>query len=42
MVETFKKHGIDKSNPSIYSMMKWIADANLYSGTDGMTFDEVI
>ena len=42
MLNTFKKHGIDKTNPSIYSMMKWISDANTFSGTDGMTFDEVI
>ena len=42
ILKTFKKHNIDKENPSMYSMMKWMADANLHSGTDGMTFEEVI
>ena len=42
ILKTFKKHNIDKENPSMYSMMKWISDANTHSGTDGMTFEEVI
>jgi Ca2+-binding EF-hand superfamily protein len=42
ILKTFKKHNIDTENPSMYSMMKWISDANSHSGTEGMTFDEVI
>lgn len=42
ILKTFKKNGIDKDKPSLYSMMKWIADANEFSGTEGMTFEEVI
>lgn len=41
-LSTFRKHNIDKTNPSLYSMMNWIADANEFSGTEGMTFDEVV
>jgi Ca2+-binding EF-hand superfamily protein len=42
MMKTFRKHNIDKTNPSIFSMMNWIADANEFSGTEGMTFDEIV
>lgn len=38
----FKKFGYDKSNPPLYSMICWIADANNFSGTVTMTFDEFI
>ena len=38
----FKLHGMDKSDPAMYSMMCWITDANDFSGTDGMTFDEFV
>ena len=42
ILKTFKKNKIDISNPSMYSMMSWITQANEYSGTSGMTFEEVI
>jgi hypothetical protein len=42
MLKTFKKHGIDKEKPSLFSMLKWICNANEFSGTDGMTFEEVL
>ena len=38
----FKKSGCDKSNPPLYSMICWIADANNFSGTETMTFDEFV
>ena len=40
--DAFKKFGMDKQNPALYSMMCWISDANEFSGTEGMTFDEFI
>ena len=40
MKAAFEGCGLDKENPSIYSMVCWIVDANEFSGTAGMTFDE--
>lgn len=34
--------GLDQKNPALYSMISWITDANMFSGTAGMTFDEFI
>ena len=42
MWDNFLKIGINKSHPSLYSMMCWITDANEYSGTESMTFEEFI
>lgn len=42
ILQSFKKYGIDKEKPSVYSMMAWIANANEYSGTSGMTFQELL
>lgn len=42
LLVTFKKHKIDVDKPSVYSMMKWVADANEFSGTEGMTFEELL
>ena len=42
MRDNFVKIGLDKSHPSMYSMMCWITDANEFSGTEGMTFEEFI
>ena len=39
---TFERSGIDKESPAMYSMICWIVDANKFSGTLGMTFDEFI
>jgi Ca2+-binding EF-hand superfamily protein len=41
-LKTFKKHGFEKEKPSLYSMMEWICNANEFSGSEGMTFQEVI
>ena len=38
----FEKNGIDKSDPSLYAMICWITDANEFSGTEGMTFEEFV
>jgi hypothetical protein len=38
----FLKHGFNKTRPAMYSMISWITDANQFSGTAGMTFDEFI
>ena len=40
--QQFETHGVDKSDPSLYAMMCWITDANEFSGTTGMTFEEFI
>ena len=42
MKASFEKSGLDKEQPSIYSMVCWIVDANEYSGTAGMTFEEFV
>jgi Ca2+-binding EF-hand superfamily protein len=42
MMKTFKQHGYDKTNPAMYSMICWITDANEFSGTAGMTFEEFV
>ena len=42
MMEGFRKMGLDEKNPALYSMICWINDANMFSGTTGMTFDEFI
>ena len=42
MKKTFKQYGYDKTDPAMYSMICWITEANEYSGTDGMTFDEFV
>lgn len=38
----FKKFGYDKMDPPLYSMLCWITEANNYSGTETMTFDEFV
>lgn len=42
MRENFIKIGLEKQYPSLYSMIAWITDANEFSGTESMTFDEFI
>ena len=42
MKREYLKHGIDKSDPGMYAMICWITDANEYSGTEGMTFEEFV
>ena len=34
--------GYEKTEPGMYNMILWITEANEYSGTDGITFDEFI
>jgi Ca2+-binding EF-hand superfamily protein len=38
----FEAVGLDKENKAIYSCVSWICEANLYSGTEYMTFEEYI
>ena len=40
--EKFKHYGLDKSHIALYSMICWITEANLYSGTETMTFEEFV
>ena len=40
--EEFIKYEIDKAKPSLYSMICWIVDANEFSGTEYMTFEEFV
>ena len=42
MKQAFKNYGFDKTKPEMYSMITWITDANEFSGTAGMTFDEFV
>ena len=42
MKKSFKQYGYDKSEPAMYSMISWITDANEFSGTSGMTFEEFV
>ena len=40
--KTFLHHGLDKTKPAMYNMICWMTEANEYSGTEGITFDEFI
>ena len=40
--EEFLKHNYDKDQPCIYSMICWICDANEFSGTEYMTFEDFL
>ena len=42
VLQNFKQLGYDKTQPCFYSMMNWICLANQNSGTDSMTFDEMM
>lgn len=42
MQKYFKQYGFDKTNPAMYSMICWVVEANEFSGTAGMTFDEFV
>ena len=38
--EKFETLGYAQTEPGMYNMICWITEANEYSGTDGVTFDE--
>jgi Ca2+-binding EF-hand superfamily protein len=38
----FEKHRLFELYPSMYSMVCWVVDANEFSGTEGMTYDEFV
>ena len=40
--EKFKLLGLDVENKAMFSCICWICEANLYSGTEFMTFDEFV
>ena len=40
--DEFLKHNLDKEQPGMYSMICWICDANEFSGTEYMTFDDFV
>jgi hypothetical protein len=40
--QKFEYFGLDKENKAMYSMVCWICEANLYSGTEFMTFEEFV
>ena len=43
MLKTFHKHGIDKENPCLYSMMEWVCESNdLTAGGEEMHFEDLI
>jgi Ca2+-binding EF-hand superfamily protein len=42
MQKYFKQYGYDKTNPAMYSMISWVVEANEFSGTSGMTFEEFV
>ena len=42
MLDTFEKSSLAKESPAMYSMVRWIVDANKFSGTKGMTFEEFL
>lgn len=42
MKKSFESSGLDKSDPAMYSMICWIYEANEFSGTSTMTFDEFL
>ena len=42
MKKEYEKHKLYEHSPSMYSMISWITDANEFSGTEGMTFDEFV
>lgn len=40
--EEFLKYGYDKSNPPLFSMLCWIADASAHAGTEKIDFDQFV
>lgn len=42
MKKVFQLHGYDQKHPAMYSMICWIVEANMFSGTAGMTFEDFL